>query len=48
MNAPDYQESNLSDWVTKAPRHLLANNFGMPEDHVPHFAGRRPTILAAK
>jgi oxalate decarboxylase len=48
LNAPEYQESNLWDWVAKAPRHLLANNFGMHEDHVPHFAGRRPTILAAK
>ena len=26
-----YQEACLSDWLAKAPRHLLANNFGMPQ-----------------
>ena len=48
LNAPDYQEANLSVWLASAPRHLLANNFGMAEDHVPQFARGRPTILAAK
>ena len=48
LNASDYQESNLWDWISKAPRHLLANNFGMAEDRVPRFAGQRPTIVAAK
>jgi len=32
-----YHESSLSDWLTKAPRHLLANNFGMPEASVASF-----------
>ena len=48
LNAPEYQESNLWDWFTKAPRHLLANNFGMPEDRVPHFDGPWPAIVAAR
>jgi oxalate decarboxylase len=48
LNASDYQESNLWDWISKAPRHLLANNFGMAEDRVARFAGQRPTIVAAK
>jgi len=48
LNAPDYQESNLSAWLAKAPRHLLANNFGMPEDRIPHFGGARPTIVASR
>lgn len=46
LNAADHQESNLSAWLAKAPRHLLANNFGVPEGHVPHFGGR--TIIAAR
>jgi oxalate decarboxylase len=29
-----YHESSLSDWLSKAPRHLLANNFGLPEKAV--------------
>ncbi|HLH87248.1 MAG TPA: cupin domain-containing protein [Xanthobacteraceae bacterium] len=48
LNAPEYQESRLADWFAKAPRHLLANNFGMPADRVPHFADPAPTIIAAR
>jgi oxalate decarboxylase len=47
LNAAEYQESNLRDWFTRAPRHLLANNFGMAEDRVPRFAGPSPSIVAA-
>ena len=46
LNASDHQESNLSAWLAKAPRHLLANNFGVPEERVPHFGGK--TIIAAR
>jgi len=35
-----YRESALSDWLAKAPRHLLANNFGMPETAVTNFKER--------
>ena len=48
LNAPEYQESNLWDWFSKAPRHLLANNFAMSEDRVPRFSGPSPTIVAAR
>lgn len=41
-----YEESTLSDWLGKVPRHVLANNFGMPEAEVVKFGGRR-TIIAA-
>lgn len=33
-----YHESALSDWLAKAPRHLLANNFGVPEKAVANFS----------
>jgi oxalate decarboxylase len=32
-----YHESSLSDWLSKAPRHLLANNFGVAETAVASF-----------
>jgi oxalate decarboxylase len=41
-----YEESTLSDWLGKVPRHLLANNFGMPEAEVAKFGDRR-TVIAA-
>jgi oxalate decarboxylase len=47
LNAPEYQESNLWNWFTRAPRHLLANNFGMAEERVPRFAGPSSSIVAA-
>jgi oxalate decarboxylase len=40
-----YQESSLSDWVSKAPRHLLANNFGMTESAVPPLGLKREVII---
>jgi oxalate decarboxylase len=41
-----YQESTLADWVAKAPRHLLANNFGMKEGAVATFRKQRSVIAA--
>ena len=41
-----FSESTLADWLAHAPRHILANNFGMPESTVPQF-GKRPLIVAA-
>ncbi|SHJ27965.1 oxalate decarboxylase [Bradyrhizobium lablabi] len=35
-----YHESSLSYWLAKAPRHLLANNFGVPESAVANFNKR--------
>jgi oxalate decarboxylase len=40
-----YRESSLSDWLAKAPRHLLANNFGLPEKAVANF-GRKRMVIA--
>jgi oxalate decarboxylase len=42
-----YQEASLWSWIAKAPRHLLANNFGVREDFVPALAGQRSIIVAA-
>ncbi|MBW7974080.1 hypothetical protein [Bradyrhizobium sp. BR 10289] len=41
-----YHESSLSDWLAKAPHHLLANNFGIKEQDVARFAERRTIITA--
>jgi oxalate decarboxylase len=41
-----YHESSLSDWLAKAPRHLLANNFGIPEKALAHFS-KKPMVISA-
>ncbi len=38
LDSGTYHESSLSDWLAKAPRHLLANNFGVPEKAVGNFS----------
>jgi oxalate decarboxylase len=45
LDGAAYHESTLSDWLTKAPRHLLANNFGMPETTIANF--RKRTVISA-
>ncbi len=40
LDSGTYHESTLSDWLAKAPRHLLANNFGLPETAVANFKKR--------
>lgn len=45
LDSGNYQESSLSDWLAKAPRHLLANNFGVPERAVTNFGKKRLVIL---
>jgi oxalate decarboxylase len=47
LDSGTYHESSLSDWLAKAPRHLLANNFGMPEKSVANFNRKRMVISAA-
>jgi oxalate decarboxylase len=42
-----YRESSLTDWLAKAPRHLLANNFGVPEAAVANFGRKRMIIASA-
>jgi oxalate decarboxylase len=44
LDSASYHESSLSDWLAKAPRHLLANNFGMPEKAVANFGRKRVVI----
>src|SRR5581483_9391751 len=46
LDSAAYHESTLSDWLAKAPRHLLANNFGVPEAAVANFK-KRAVISAA-
>jgi oxalate decarboxylase len=44
LDSGTYHESSLSDWLAKAPRHLLANNFGIPEQAVASFGKKRMVI----
>jgi len=46
LDSGTYHESSLSDWLAKAPRHLLANNFGIPEKNVANFNRKRMVISA--
>ena len=46
LDSGTYHESSLSDWLAKAPRHLLANNFGIPEKAVANFNRKRMVISA--
>jgi oxalate decarboxylase len=42
-----YQETSLSDWMTKVPRHLLANNLGLPKEAFATARRKKPAIIAA-
>ena len=42
-----YQDDSLSDWVAKAPPHLLANNLGAKEATIPGFRKTRTVIAAS-
>lgn len=46
LDSGAYRETTLSDWLTRAPRHLLANNFGIEEASVGKFR-KRMVITAA-
>jgi oxalate decarboxylase len=47
LDSGTYHESSLSDWLAKAPRHVLANNFGIPEKDVANFGRKRMVISAS-
>lgn len=47
LDSGAYHESSLGDWLAKAPRHLLANNFGLPEAAVANFGRKRMIIASA-
>jgi oxalate decarboxylase len=44
LDSGTYHESSLVDWLTKAPRHLLANNLGIPEKAIAGF-GRKHMVI---
>jgi oxalate decarboxylase len=46
LDASMYSESSLSDWIAKAPRHVLANNLGVPAESFA-AATNRSVIVAA-
>jgi oxalate decarboxylase len=41
-----YSESSLADWIAKAPRHVLANNLGLPAQTVTPVANRSVIVAA--
>lgn len=47
LDSGAYHESSLGDWLAKAPRHLLANNFGVTEAAVANFGRKRMIIASA-
>jgi oxalate decarboxylase len=47
LDSSTSHENYFSDWLAKAPRHLLANNFGIPEQAVAKFSRKRMVISAA-
>ena len=46
LDSGTYHESTLSDWLAKAPRHLLANNFALPETAIANFKKRTVISVA--
>jgi oxalate decarboxylase len=46
LNSGSYSECSLSAWLINAPRHLLANNFSLPEERVAKFRNERSPIKA--
>ena len=37
QDSPTYEDATLTSWLSAAPRHLLANNLGIPEPDLPPF-----------
>jgi len=46
LDSGTYRESSLSEWLAKAPRHVLANNFGIPDSALANFNRKRAVISA--
>jgi oxalate decarboxylase len=45
LDSSRYEEATLSDWIKRAPRHVLANNLGLAEDaFTPGRKGRAALI----
>ena len=47
LDSPVYRESSLSDWLAKAPHHLLANNLGLSDKAIASFNRKRMVIAPA-
>jgi oxalate decarboxylase len=47
LDSGTYSESSLSDWIAKAPRHVLANNLGVPAESFPASTNRSVIIAAS-
>ncbi|WP_426424962.1 cupin domain-containing protein [Bradyrhizobium genosp. A] len=47
LDSGTYHESSLGNWLAKAPRHLLANNFGVSDAAVANFGRKRMIVAAA-
>jgi oxalate decarboxylase len=45
LDSGTYHEIPLPDWLARAPRHLLANNFGIAEKDLANF-GRKRMVIA--
>jgi oxalate decarboxylase len=39
-----YQDSSLSDWIAKVPRHVLGNNLNVTESVVAQFPKQKVVI----
>ena len=44
LDAPQYAEAGLSDWLRQAPAHLLANNLGLDASSLPRFPTLDPIV----
>jgi oxalate decarboxylase len=47
LDSGTYSESSLSDWIAKAPRHVLANNLGLPAESFAAATNRSAIIPAS-
>jgi len=47
LDSGSYQETALSDWMAKVPRHLLANNLGLPDAAFDAVPKAKSGIIAA-
>ena len=47
LDGGSYQETTLSDWMAKVPRHLLVNNLGLPDEAFATIRKKKSVIVAA-
>jgi oxalate decarboxylase len=46
LESARYEEATLSDWMKRAPRHLLANNLGLSEEAFTPGRKLKPAVIA--